>query len=65
MIFVNRNSSLIAWHSGKQNKVESETFGAAMEMMRIARDSTAALPLQYNVIDEQVSGETSVYESQA
>jgi len=36
-----------------------------MEMMRIARDSTAALPLQYNVIDEQVSGETSVYESQA
>ena len=59
------NSSLIASYSEKQNTVESETFGAVMVMMRIARNSTVALPRQYNVIDEQVSGETSVYESQA
>ena len=65
MIFVNSNSSLIASYSEKQNTVESETFGAVMVMMRIARNSTVALPRQYNVIDEQVSGETSVYESQA
>ena len=60
----NSNSSLIASYrySEKQNTVESE---AVMVMMRIARNSTVALPRQYNVIDEQVSGETSVYESQA
>ncbi len=61
----NSDSSLIASYGEKQNTVDSESFGAVMAIIRIARRSTVALPRQYNIIDEQVSGETSVYESQA